>query len=143
MDNALTTHNEPGVTNMRNYYITDYLFNTMVLNGLSASFEPFIVQETLAPWDDFVKLREGVRNYVNVRQLSGPSAESKTNSPHAAMAVKQASSQAHRPNVSTQRPKGNCFVCGVPGHYKAQCYKKDTASCSICKKKGHLAKALP
>ena len=100
------------------------------------------MQETLAPSADFVKLREGVRNYASVRQLSGSSvAESRDDNLHTAMAAKHLNSHGNRPNVSTQRPKGNCFVCGVPGHYKAQCYKKDTASCSICKRKGHLAKA--
>ncbi len=35
----------------------------------------------------------------------------------------------------------DCYVCGNPGYFAKQCNKKSTATCSLWKKRGHLAKA--
>ena len=37
--------------------------------------------------------------------------------------------------------KGNCFVCGIPGHIAKDCRKKETAQCSKCGEKCHLDRA--
>ena len=37
--------------------------------------------------------------------------------------------------------KGNCFVCGIPGHLAKDCRRKETAQCSKYGEKGHLDRA--
>ena len=37
--------------------------------------------------------------------------------------------------------KGNCFVCGIPGHFTKECRKKETTQCSNCGEKDHLDRA--
>ena len=37
--------------------------------------------------------------------------------------------------------KGNCFVCGFPGHLAKDCRRKETAQCSKCGEKGHVERA--
>ena len=34
-----------------------------------------------------------------------------------------------------------CFCCGLEGHYKDKCYKKNKAYCTQCKEKGHFKEA--
>ena len=36
--------------------------------------------------------------------------------------------------------KGNCIVCGIPGHFSKDC-RKETAQCSKCGDKAHLDRA--
>ena len=37
--------------------------------------------------------------------------------------------------------KGNCIVCGIPGHFAKDSRRKETAQCSACGEIGHLDKA--
>ena len=37
--------------------------------------------------------------------------------------------------------KGNCFVCGIPGHFDKDCRRKETAQCSKGGEIGHLDRA--
>ncbi|CAB4029723.1 Retrovirus-related Pol poly from transposon RE1, partial [Paramuricea clavata] len=44
-------------------------------------------------------------------------------------------------NKGPSKPKGDCFVCGNPGHFGKQCSKRSSVYCPKCKKRGHLPKA--
>ena len=56
------------------------------------------------------------------------------------------------PNISPQvknntpsklsNTSSTCDCCGMRGHTKEQCYKRDQAQCTFCKRKGHLVQAL-
>ena len=110
--------------------LSDSLFNTMVLNGLPAQFRQFVIQESFEPSADFAKLRERLENYADAQSTG------REEHHHIAM-----SSNHPSPSVSTAKPKGSCFVCGIPGHFAKQCRKREQAFCQQCKRKGHLAKA--
>ena len=44
-------------------------------------------------------------------------------------------------NKSSRPQTKNCYVSGNPGHFANQCNKRSSATCSICMKRDHLAKA--
>ena len=108
--------------------LSDSLLNTMVLNGLPASYKQFTVQESFEPSKDFGQLRDRLVTFCTAKSSA------RDEQPHIAMA-------STHPRVSMPKPKGSCFVCGNPGHFARQCFKRDTAFCSKCKRKGHLPKA--
>ena len=53
-----------------------------------------------------------------------------------------------KPSRSTNQwpPKSSsgqltCYCCGMEGHMKSECYKREKAECTSCEQKGHLVQA--
>ena len=111
--------------------ISETLFNALVINGLPEKYEHFIVQESFNPAANFTELRTRLQNYDDSR-LQRSQAEDSATAMH---------SGNTSGNKGLSKPKGDCFVCGYPGHFAKQCSKRSSAFCSKCKKRGHLPKA--
>ena len=112
--------------------ISETLFNALVVNGLPEKYEHFIVQESFNPAANFTELRTRLQNFEDSRFQRNQAEDS---------ATAMHSGNTSGGNKSPSKPKGDCFVCGYPGHYAKQCSKRSSAFCSKCKKRGHLPKA--
>ena len=113
--------------------ISETLFNALVINGLPEKYEHFIVQESFNPAENFTELRKRLQNFDDSR-LQRNQTEEKN-------AIAMHSGNTSGRNKGPSKPKGDCFVCGNPGHFAKQCSKRSSAYCRKCKKKGHLPKA--
>ncbi|CAB3994020.1 Retrovirus-related Pol poly from transposon TNT 1-94 [Paramuricea clavata] len=113
--------------------ISETLFNALVINGLPEKYEHFIVQESFNPAANFTELRTRLQNYDDSRLQRNQAKEDS--------ATAMYSGNTSGRNKGPTKPKGDCFVCGNPGHFAKQCSKRSSAYCSKCKKKGHLPKA--
>ena len=122
--------------------LSEPLLNAMVLNGLPERYEHFVVQESFNPSGSFVELRTKLTNYEESRihreNLDDADA-------HVAMASKKFRTKHKFSGKYTTPPKSNsaqetCYCCGKICHLQADCYIKDKAECTYCKKKGHLEK---
>ena len=108
--------------------VSETLFNALVLNGMPMRYESFVIQESFNPATNFTELRKRLPNFheSTVQRHKGQSGS-------VALAVKR--------DFKTGPGKGNCFVCGIPGHFAKDCRNKETAQCSKCGEKGHLDRA--
>ena len=104
------------------------LFNALVLNGLHMRYESFVIQESFNPATNLTELRKRLQNSheSTVQRHRGQSGS-------VALAVKRYFKKGPK--------RGNCFVCGIPGHFAKDWRRKETAKCSKCGKKGHLDRA--
>ena len=84
--------------------VSETLFNALVLNGLPMRYESFVIQESFNPATNFTELRKRLQNFhaSTVQRHKGQSGS-------VALAVKR--------DFKKGPMKGNCFVCGIPGHF--------------------------
>ena len=108
--------------------VSETLFNALVLKGLLMRFESFVIQESFIPAMIFTELRKRLQNFHE-----STAQRHKGQSGSVALAVKR--------NFLKGPMKGNCFVCGITGHFGKDCRRKETAQWSKCGKKGHLDRA--
>ena len=130
--------------------LSETLFNAMVLNGLPERYEHFTVQESFNPAESFVELRTRLTNYeesrrhrddlVEVDQHVAMSSKNSSHSLSMNSSIKSHAKRGAKQPLKSDRQR-LCFVCNKPGHMAKDCYKKETAFCSNCKTKGHLAAA--
>ena len=88
--------------------VSETLFNALVLNGLPMRYESFVIQESFNPATNFTELRKRLQNFheSTVQRHKGQSGS-------VALAVKR--------DFKKGPKKGNCFVCGIPGHFTKDC----------------------
>ena len=91
-------------------------------------YENFVIQESFNPTTNFTELRKRLQNFHE-----STAQRHKGQSGSVALAVKR--------DFKKGPKKGNCFVCGIPGHFVKDCRRQETAQCSKCGEKGHLDRA--
>ena len=104
--------------------VSETLFNSLVLNGLPMSYKSFVIQESFNPATNFSELRKRLQNFheSTAQRHMGQSGS-------VALAVKR--------DFKRGPKKGNCFVCGISGHFVKDCRRNEQAQCSKCGEKGH------
>ena len=124
-------------------HLSEPLLNAMVLNGLPERYEHFAVQESFNPAGSFVELRTRLTNYEENR-LHREKVDDDNS--HVSIICKHGKPK-HKSSSKNNRPSKlsntsiTCNCCDMRGHSKEQCFKRDQAQCTFCKKKSHLVQA--
>ena len=119
------------------------LLNVMVLNGLPELYEHFVVQESFNPAGSFVELRTRLTNYQESRLHRERGDDDNS---YVSM-ISRHGKPKHKSSSKNNRPSKlsntsiTCDCCGMRGHTKKQCSKRDQAQCTFCKRKGHIVRA--
>ena len=108
--------------------VLETLFNALVLNVLPMRHESSVIQESFNPATNFTELRKRLQKFHE-----STAQRHKGQCGSVALAVKRDFKKGPR--------KGNCFVCGIPGHFAEDCRRKETAQFSKSDEKGHLDRA--
>ena len=124
-------------------HLSEPLLKAMVLNGLPERYEHFVVQESFNPAGSFVKLRTKLMNYEESRihRAFVDDVDS-----HVAMTSQKTKSKHKSSSKYNAPPKSSsgqltCYCCGMKGHMKSECYKREKAECTSCKQRGHQVQA--
>ena len=84
--------------------VSETVLNALVLNDLPMMYESFVIHESFNPATNFTELRKRLQNF---NESTAPRHKGQRGS--VARAVKR--------NFKKGPKKGNCFVCGIPGHF--------------------------
>ena len=91
-------------------------------------YKSFVIQESFYPATNVTELMKRLQNFHE-----STAQRHKGQSGSVALAVER--------DFMKGLKKGNCFVCGIPGHFPKDCRRKETAQCSNSVEKGHLDRA--
>ena len=124
-------------------HLSQPLLNAMVLNGLPEHYEHFVAQESFNPAVSFVELWTRLMSYEESRIQR--QFVNDVNS-HVAMTSRKAKPKDKSSSKYDAPPKSSsghltCYCCGMKGHMKSECYKREKAECTLCKQKGQLVQA--
>ena len=119
-------------------HLSELLLDSRVLSGLPERYEHFIAHESLNPAGSFVEVRTRTTNY-GVSCLHRESVDDVDS--HVAMTSKKAR-PTHKPSKYNAAPESSsrqltCYCCGMKGHMKAECYKRE-AECTFLSKTANL-----
>ena len=102
-----------------------------------------MVQESFNAAGSFVEFRIKPMNYEDNRihreYVDGVDSQVGMTSKKARPKHKSSSKYNAAPKSGSGQLK--CYCCGIKGHMKSECYKRQRAECTFCKQKGHLVQA--
>jgi transposase InsO family protein len=141
--------------------ISDNLIMAMVLKGLPATYQPFVVVHTqLDKYKTMTEFKAALHNYANTEDMrtttqTAMTARSTLTNPTTTHKLRHTPTHGHTTNTtSTSRNKSStsnkqhphstnptqCLCCGNHNHKAKDCRTKHKLTCTYCKRPGHIEK---